>query len=744
MTATPRELESRTGEAGRLILAATLLLVLLAPCPLPAQERRNAGLVVPIPTTLTTEATRRLQSSLLGPQRRYEDERNRDPKGIGSFYLVCDFNPDGKDNASDDFGACLTLARYLRDLRTKQGVQVLGYVHGKVTRHAVLPLLACSEIILSDNPPGQFGKITEPDRPLEELDREAYDKIPPSRIPPVLIRKMYDKNVEVIKTRQGLYQDAHANPRLQGDPVAGLGLGDTVLYSFAQARDLGLCQPVPRNSIDEVRERYQLPPASLQPALDHVVAWRVVLDGPINGELKEKVKRRIRKALGQKANLLILELACGGGESQAAHELAVFLTELNDNRREPVQTIAYVTGAAHDTAAFLAFACDKIIMQREIKGQDGQPGKDGGRLGGFDRYVQEHPNLETTLRRNLAEIAAKKHYPPILAEGMLDRELRIVAVESTREESARKFLSEAELKADQQREHRWRSVGVVKPANDKEEGKYLTLSADQARELGVAREVVGGFDEICEQEGVSPSEVHTADSDWLDSLVDFLKDPWTSVVLVMLGVTCLILELKMPGVGLPGIISAVCFLLFFWSHSQVSGQIVWLAFLLFLLGLLLIGLEIFVIPGFGVTGISGIILVVGSIGLVAYGHWPRSNEEWIAYGQALGPFTISLLGALGAAFVIARYLPHIPYANRLMLKPHDELGEGDELTESIHPEMASLLGAIGVAATPLRPAGKVQFGDDFVDVVAEGNYVLPGTRVQVVEIEGNRVVVKEV
>jgi membrane-bound serine protease (ClpP class) len=270
------------------------------------------------------------------------------------------------------------------------------------------------------------------------------------------------------------------------------------------------------------------------------------------------------------------------------------------------------------------------------------------------------------------------------------------------------------------------------------------LSADHARNLGVAREAVNNFEELCEMEGVSPADVHTAEADWLDGLRDFLRDPWTSMVLVMLGITCLILELKMPGVGLPGIISAICFLLFFWSHSQMSGQIVWLAFLLFLLGLILLALEIFVIPGFGVTGISGIILVLGSIGLVAYGHWPRSNEEWLAYGQALGPFTISILGAIVLAFLLARYLPNIPYANRLMLKPQGEAEEfGEEMADSIHPEMAALLGAIGVAATPLRPAGKVQFGDDFVDVIAEGSYVLPGSRVQVVEIEGNRIVVKE-
>jgi len=465
--------------------------------------------------------------------------------------------------------------------------------------------------------------------------------------------------------------------------------------------------------------------------------------------MKERVKRRVRQALGEKANVLILELACGGGESEAAYDLANFLTELNDNRREPVETIAYVTGRSRDTAAFLAFACNKIVMQRETKKNKwlGQDVQEGAVLGGFDRFLLAHPELEATIRRNLADIAEKKHYPQILAEGMLDRNLRIYAVKSAKEESTHKYISKAELEADQEQrgEHRWQTVGIVKPSNDKEENNYLTLTADQARDLGVAREVVNNFEELCEREGVNPGEVHTADSDWLDGLVDFLRDPWTSVVLVMVGITCLILELKMPGVGLPGIISAICFLLFFWSHSQVSGQIVWLAFLLFLLGLILLGLEIFVIPGFGVTGISGVILVLGSIGLVAYGHWPRSNEEWLSYGQALSPFTIAILGAIMSAFLLARYLPHIPYANRLMLKPADETSEvGEEMTSSIHPEVAALLGAIGVAATPLRPAGKVQFGDDFVDVVAEGSYILPGTRVQVVEIEGNRIVVKEV
>jgi membrane-bound ClpP family serine protease len=185
--------------------------------------------------------------------------------------------------------------------------------------------------------------------------------------------------------------------------------------------------------------------------------------------------------------------------------------------------------------------------------------------------------------------------------------------------------------------------------------------------------------------------------------------------------------------------------LFFWSHSQLNGQITMLALLLFVLGLLLIALEVFVFPGMAVFGISGLVLVVVSLGLVAYGHWPQSPEDWVGLGKIIGPFGFSILGAIVAALTLARYLPSIPFANRLLLKPAVEGDDlGDEAPEPTRAELSHLLGAIGVAATPLRPAGKTQFGEEFIDVVAEGGYVQPGTRVQVIEIEGNRVVVKEV
>ena len=96
--------------------------------------------------------------------------------------------------------------------------------------------------------------------------------------------------------------------------------------------------------------------------------------------------------------------------------------------------------------------------------------------------------------------------------------------------------------------------------------------------------------------------------------------------------------------------------------------------------------------------------------------------------------------------VVARYLPHIPYANRLVLAPPGEKEGAEDAMASAgtYEALTALLGAVGTAATVLRPAGMARFGDAYVDVVSEGNYIPAGARVQVIEIEGNRVVVKEV
>ncbi len=724
-----RTATTSVARAARRLFWPPAALLILAVAPAPAQEETSPGRVLAVPAPVTPDAAGRLREAVTDALKRAEPRR-----GQHVFKLILDFNPDGRANSSKDFGPCYDLADFLRKLQG-QGVRTVAYVHGEVSRHSVLPVLACAETVFSKS--GELGPVVrDPGETLDPVKRLAYDDTARNRLPPALVRKLYDPDLVVVRTPGGGDRFRDAREAKAGEPV--LLAGSAARYTFDQASAFGVCQPDPRETVADVAAAYNLGRDSLEVdplAGRPAVAWLIGMDGPVNGVLRERLPRRVGRALAAKANVLVFVIRCHGGDSEAGADIAAYLEGLNKDRpQNPVRTVAYVTEDAADNAAFAALACDRIVMQP------------GAKLGGFDRYLEANPGRADVVRKNLEELAARHSYPPLLARALADGGLQVYRVLPARGGGGPRFVSRAELDEDLARpDRRWKDEREVKAGD----GRCLTLDAETARSLGLADGIEKSVSGVYQMEGLEPAQVRdaTGDRDWLDDLATYLCDPWASVVLVMVGITCLILELKMPGVSLPGIIAAVCFVLFFWSHSQLNGQITWLALLLFVLGLLLIGLEMFVLPGMGVAGISGTVLVLGSLGLVAYGKWPQTNEDWVSFGRTIGPFGISALGALVAAFVLARFLPSIPWANRLILKPAGEAAEfGEESpgTATAVPDLAELLGAVGVAATPLRPAGKVQFGDEFVDVVAEGGYVPPGARVQVVEIEGNRVVVKEV
>ncbi|MEO2090365.1 MAG: NfeD family protein, partial [Gemmataceae bacterium] len=287
----------------------------------------------------------------------------------------------------------------------------------------------------------------------------------------------------------------------------------------------------------------------------------------------------------------------------------------------------------------------------------------------------------------------------------------------------------------------WESVGAVK-----KKGELLRLPAGRAKEFGFAKHVLDGADpaELYAKYGVDPARVKEATPAWLDIFRNFLREPAVTAILVLVAFIGLILELKVPGTTVPGIVAALCFILVFWAWTGFSGQLAVLAGLLFLLGLILILLEVFVLPGFGVAGIIGIILMLGSLALVTVDKIPESGKDWVAFGGQVAKLMFLLIGAGVGSFLIARYLPKVPYANRMVLAPTADREATDPTILPGAAQAANLLGAIGVATTVLRPAGTVQFGDEFVDVVSDGGFIAPGTRVQVVEVEGTRIVVKEV
>jgi membrane-bound serine protease (ClpP class) len=715
-----------------------------------AAEPTALGQCIAVRSPLTTEEVSRIlevSNSVLNaaPQRT-------------AVKLVYDFNPGNASASSAKFGPCYDLAKYLLSLHD---VTTIAFVHGEVTRHSVLPVLACKELVMSAD--GKLGPVTEDGGPLPEAaEKDFYLRVVQGRgISAAVVLKLLYPDLEVLKgNRQGavVYFDA---ARKAEEIKKGVVVNDDtpvlprgrVSYTVDQAEHLGLCRRK-LDSLQAVVREYDLPRTALRE--DSLigrtpVAWKTTVSGPVTGSLDKSLRRHIRRAIGspdRHANVIVLELDCSGGDPAVAQRLAEWLHGLKDDKNElPVKTIAFVRGPVTGTATLLALGCSEIVLARSATiGDLSAVAQADGRSGA---EAPADDNKDGLLLQQVKALAEDQGYPIALVRAMAYPNFQVYAVESAGKQRRFWVVTQAELDADARRnrdqDRLWKNAQLVQSVAPA--GKPLVLDAPTAEKVRLSRYTVDDLPSLFEHYGIKPDQVRTGGRDWLDEFAYVLRLPAMSVFLILLGATCLVLELKMPGLGLPGVIAALCFVLFFWSNAHDAG-ITLLAILLFVLGLVLIGLEVFLVPGSAVFGISGVVLLIGSLTLVTIDRWPQTSHEWVDLGGTLATFTASLAGAVVAAMVLAWYLPHIPYVNRLILKPPGE-GPADELGLAQapapgQPDMAALLGAIGVAATPLRPAGKVKFGDDYVDVVAEGSYVQPGARVQVIEIEGYRVVVKEV
>ena len=259
---------------------------------------------------------------------------------------------------------------------------------------------------------------------------------------------------------------------------------------------------------------------------------------------------------------------------------------------------------------------------------------------------------------------------------------------------------------------------------------------------------VSGEEELKGLYGLRGKMIRIDGPSWVDSLVSTLTDPYVSWLLLFVGLFMLVIELKLPGIGLPAITSALAFLLFFWSH-YLSGTADQLEIILFLVGMVCLALELFVFPGFGIFGMSGILLMLCSIVMASHTFvWPTQDYEYREMGFTLIQLILALLAVGAGAVVLARYLPSIPLLNRLVLKPEPWTGVEEAETVAKPPlegfdSLAFLVGETGRTTSPLRPTGKARFGNLLIDVTADGFYVEPDSLVEVVDVQGTRVIVKQ-
>ncbi len=706
----------------------------------------EGGLYVTVTNPITSEGYTRIKN-------RVEAARSKPETRPG--VIVFDFNPGDKDAATAESGVCYDLADFIAKLTD---VPTVAYVHQKLSGHAVLPALACKQLVCG--PKGVLGEVVGPaDAAPRPSQVNGYNDIIGSAHPAFLAvaRKMADRDVQLRKGRRGAtdwFVDLRDRKKYEADgvtvtdtaPLPAAPDGRIGSFTASQLRDLGLSQRTVETRRD-LLEAFGLPASVLREddaSGKAPLAYRFTLTGPVDAGMKESAARIVADAARNKATLFFLTLEVTGGDPQAARELAEKLIELQQGENG-VRVVAFVPDTAPDTGLIVALGCSEIVMSKRKDVGDGAANE--ATLGDFETSTGKQvvgSNLDFW-RGSLRDLADRQGYPPLLIDAMLQPELSVLQVRKKTDRRVKRLMLESEYEEDKAKAGEW-----VVEKSVKGKGVPFKLTASLAEELGVARFTTERRDpaELYAKYGIDPAKVRDGTPAWLDIFANFLRIPPVTVLLIVIGFTGLMLELKVPGTTVPGIVAALCFILVFWAHTQFSGQVAVLGALLFILGLVLILMEVFVLPGFGVAGVTGILLMLSALGLatvgLADGGLPSSGDDWVRLGSKMSQYLFGLMGAVALAFGIARYLPHMPYANRLMLLP-----PGEQLRRSVEAmpgvaEAAGLLGAVGLTMTVLRPAGSVQFGDQFIDVVSDGSFVPAGARVQVVEVEGTRIVVREV
>ncbi|MBK7378282.1 MAG: nodulation protein NfeD [Ignavibacteriales bacterium] len=411
----------------------------------------------------------------------------------------------------------------------------------------------------------------------------------------------------------------------------------------------------------------------------------ITIDEEIDIGLVPYVTRVIHEAEISNASAVIVKINTFGGRVDAATQIKDALL------KSKIRTIAFINNRAISAGSLIALSCNKIIMA---------PGGSIGAATVVDQMGEKQSEkYQSYMRSEMRSTAEKNGRRTDIAQGMVDERIIIPGlVDST---------------------------------------QLVTLTTEEAIKYGIADIESSDLIEGLKKLGFENVEVVNNESNWAENVVKFLNNSLVSSILIMIGIFGLIAEVKTPGWGVPGTAGVIALALFFGS-SYILQLASTLDIILFIIGLILLAAEIFVIPGFGVAGIGGILLILISLFLSLTPSGPFFNFESISLAF------VQLAGALAAAFILilalAKFLPKSRSFSKLIL---DE-SEKSEKGFVSYPSEKNLIGAEGVALTTLRPAGTAEINGKRVDVMTDSEYVQQGSRIVVERVEGIKVVVKKI
>jgi membrane-bound serine protease (ClpP class) len=465
----------------------------------------------------------------------------------------------------------------------------------------------------------------------------------------------------------------------------------------------------------------------------------VTVEGRIDEYAKAEMERRFDKARALGADTVVLRIDTYGGLVTSALDMSRFI-----KRQHDLHVIGFVHDKAISAGAMIALACVELVMAPDAVIGDAAPISvtPGGSVVGLG--PAERAKIESPLLADFYDSAVKNHHDPLLAEAMVAVGRVVYWVQNGAGD--RRFVDEDAYQALAKDE--WKPVEGVRSPIDRAD-TLLTLDTDTATKIGLASQGAGSADALASARGYQVLADLSPGTG--EKFVEFLGGNWVRAVLLVVFLLSLYIGLHAPGHGVAEAF-ALASLGLLVGVPLMTGYAQWWEILAVMVGLTLLAFEIFVIPGFGVAGIAGIVLLFGGLVMTFVGNTPGLPGVWqlpqVREGLRTGIFTViggvavtALLGSL-----IRRYLPRVPIFNRLILAaPAGKVA----VAPGIDPnDVWPFSGTVGVATTNLKPGGSAEFpyADDRrkTAVVSDSGYVEAGTKVAVIEVRGTRVVVRAI
>jgi len=414
----------------------------------------------------------------------------------------------------------------------------------------------------------------------------------------------------------------------------------------------------------------------------------------IRNDIDPRMNRYVDLALQQatdlEADVVIIDMDTYGGAVNDANDIRTRILSYD----KPVWV--YINNDAASAGALISIACDSIYMRpgANIGAATVVNGADGSQAP--DKY-------QSYMRSIMRSTAEENGRDPLIAEGMVDDR---VAIE-----------------------------GVT------EEGKVITFTTSEAIENGYCEAEVASIRDIIEKNGIYDYELVEYELSGTEQIISFFLNPVVSGLLILVITGGIFFELQTPGVGFPLAAAGVALILYLVPYYLNGLAANWEIAVLFL-GIALIALEVFVIPGFGVAGIAGITCVVGALIFVMLGN-DNFNFDYVPTEEirtAALVVVVAMFSSIVLLFVVGYRITESKMFERVALVTEQKKSEGYIAT--FYNE--DLIGKEGIAVTILRPSGRIEIEDDIYDAYTRGEYIEQGAKVRVVSQEGTSLKVRSV